>query len=935
VGSGAEVLPIYGKLSSGEQERVVNFKHNHNGNVASCRLIAFGTNVCQAGVTIDGLKFVVDCGLEKQAGYDSEKQEGTLGVEWISQADAQQRKGRAGRTAPGVCYRLYPEATFVGMARYNPPEITRESCEAVVLKLASVGCSAKTFDFLTPPNGAALDQAYESLQNLGALSGETLTCVGEQMCHLSQFLSSRTARFAIHCNDRGCGMEGLTIGYVMDSFTASGIGKVLRPFRKDWTDAEKAAYEQETRNITKGCTSDHISLYLLFENGSTTTIDMGAKQSARTCIRDATDKLNGRGYPVTSGGADLHEVVPSGLALAFFHKIARLNSRIDAYDGTTFLTSLNNQKKQAIINRDSVLMKKEKVGSSAEWRNAVTSSLVVFHKVQDGEDGKFRMQVLTPVDAKLLPNFEPGVDVWMPLPRDSHTCQLMLGPKEKDVRTSSLGAYPNLKRLAEQFASKPWVVLKITNSCRPKSAKAEPDRRGLYVCAPRSMINTVKATVAAYLKAIEPVVFKLSGFPAAVLGAFNGPQARNVKLLQTRLCTRFKIPEGGLRLASSKRQQAAGQGAPAAAATSAWVQRQDPASGRRYYYHQFTGVSCWEEPPEAAAEKSQRPIVSIIVSGTVKHNHVQICKGVSDELRGHCPLVYFLSFSVETSDPWQLGLQVRQTDFRKPPACTGDVWVKIVTSPEYLAKLVEKQTASSGPLTSVPRMSKDQIGVWVSFSGKDDKHVHTILQEVHRALIPAMIVEFDGIHADVMRGLIGHGGSNIKRVAEDFRIFGGMKASGNVLLAILYNAQDERRAVNFLRMELAKWSSLKFTFYGVDKIWQIIGKGGCTIKALQASVRACCQPFFAQVVVDTNSGEVVLKGVAGGGSLEDVAFGLVKEACERACESGYVKWGKGGTGSDGQIPKLSTRVMHINTTMIQAPPDVQVKNIKPEVTASL
>jgi HrpA-like RNA helicase len=889
VDGGAEVLPIYSALPPGEQARVINFKRNHNGDIASRRLIAFGTNVCQAGVTIDGLKFVIDSGLEKQADYDSEKQESTLGVEWISQADAQQRKGRAGRTAPGVCYRLYPEAIFGGMATYNPPEIIRESCEAVVLKLASAGCSARTFDFLTPPNSAALDQAYDSLQKLGALSGESLTRIGEQMCHLSQFISSRAARFALHCNEYGCGMEGLAIGYILDSFTASGVGQVLRSRRMDWTEPEKAFYDQEIKNITKDCTSDHIALYLLFEQGSTTTVDVGAKQRAKKTILEAAGKLSGRGFSVTSGG-NLAEVVPSGLALAFFHKVARLNSRVAqgaAYDGATFLVGSNIQK-QASINGGSVLMKRAKV----EWKEAV-HSLTIFHKIRDDEDGKFRMQVLTPIDEKLLPNFEPAVDIWKALPKDWAACQMMLGSKTEGVY--GLETYPNLKKLGATFASEPRVVLKITNSCKLKSGMVDPDLRGIYICAPRGMFSQVKATVMAHLKSIEPAKFKLTGFPAKVVGAFIGKGAENIKRLQANLCTQFGIPVGGLSITGPKRDS---EGPDAAPRTS------------------------------MRGEKALQPSITIVASSATSGKRTKICKAVADDLRGHCPLVYFLSFSVDTPEPWRLGLQKRQSDFRKPASCAEDVWVSFVTSPEYLAKQVENQTARSGPLTTTPSLRQDHVGVWVSCSGKDERHAQAILREVQRAMIPKLIVEIDGIHEDVMRGFIGRGGSNIKRITEAFRNFGGIQcSSGGVLRAIVHNECNHVAAVDFLKSELAKCASLEFTFCGVEKMGWFFGKGGCNIKALQASVRSCCQPFYVQVLVEGD--DVILRGTAGDGALENYAVGLVQEACENACEDddNIEVEETGGVC----IPEPLARYIHVKTDMIQALPNVKTEKVKPEV----
>jgi hypothetical protein len=194
-------------------------------------------------------------------------------------------------------------------------------------------------------------------------------------------------------------------------------------------------------------------------------------------------------------------------------------------------------------------------------------------------------------------------------------------------------------------------------------------------------------------------------------------------------------------------------------------------------------------------------------------------------------------------------------------------------------------------------------------------------------MIPKLIVEIDGIHEDVMRGFIGRGGSNVKRVTEKFRTFGGMQCSGEVLRAVVHNESNRGAAVEFLKSELAKCASLEFTFCGVEKIGWFFGKGGCNIKALQASVRSCCHPFYAQVRVEGD--KVILTGIAGDGALTNIAVGLVQEACENACEDDDYIVVKETSGF--YIPDPSARHLLIKTDMIQALPNVKTQNVKPEV----
>jgi len=156
------LIPLHGDLPPEQQD--LAFAPN------PLRKIVVATNVAETSVTIDGIRHVVDSGLARVARYDAERGISTLFVELISRASADQRKGRAGRTAPGTCHRLWTESGQLNRAERNTPEIQRSDLAEVVLLLHSLGIRrAVEFDWLDKPDPLAVERAENLLQTLGAL----------------------------------------------------------------------------------------------------------------------------------------------------------------------------------------------------------------------------------------------------------------------------------------------------------------------------------------------------------------------------------------------------------------------------------------------------------------------------------------------------------------------------------------------------------------------------------------------------------------------------------------------------------------------------------------------------------------------------------------------------------------------------------------------
>ena len=190
-------IPLHGDLPPEDQDEA--FAPNE------LRKVVVATNVAETSVTIDGIRHVVDGGIARVARYDAERGIGTLLLEEISRASADQRKGRAGRTAPGTCHRLWTESGHLNRPARNTPEIQRSDLAEVVLLLHSLGSKHATeFDWLDKPDPQAVERAEKLLHTLGAIDLETeeLTAAGRQMLRLP--MHPRYSRMLVEASRRGC-----------------------------------------------------------------------------------------------------------------------------------------------------------------------------------------------------------------------------------------------------------------------------------------------------------------------------------------------------------------------------------------------------------------------------------------------------------------------------------------------------------------------------------------------------------------------------------------------------------------------------------------------------------------------------------------------------------------------------------------------------------
>lgn len=188
-------LPLHGELEPEEQDRAFAPQAR--------RKVIVATNVAETSITIEGIRHVVDSGTARVARYDAARGVGTLALEPISRASAAQRQGRAGRTAPGTCHRLWTALGQQSRAERNTPEIQRSDLAEVVLLLHAQGIrEAADFDWLDKPDGAAVERAERLLTVLGALEEGGISAMGRQMLRLP--MHPRFSRLLIEAGQRGC-----------------------------------------------------------------------------------------------------------------------------------------------------------------------------------------------------------------------------------------------------------------------------------------------------------------------------------------------------------------------------------------------------------------------------------------------------------------------------------------------------------------------------------------------------------------------------------------------------------------------------------------------------------------------------------------------------------------------------------------------------------
>ncbi|MDX6249957.1 MAG: ATP-dependent helicase HrpA [Kribbellaceae bacterium] len=231
-----EILPLYARLSNAEQHRVFQ---SHG----SSRRIVLATNVAETSLTVPGIKYVIDPGTARISRYSHRTKVQHLPIEPVSQASANQRMGRCGRTSDGICIRLYTEEHFESRPEFTDPEILRTNLASVILQMTSIGLGdIAAFPFIDEPDKRSITDGLQLLTELGAIDSASstdrsrrLTPVGRQLAQIP--LDPRLARMIVEADKHGCVREVMVI--------ASALS--IQDPRERPTDAEAQATQQHAR----------------------------------------------------------------------------------------------------------------------------------------------------------------------------------------------------------------------------------------------------------------------------------------------------------------------------------------------------------------------------------------------------------------------------------------------------------------------------------------------------------------------------------------------------------------------------------------------------------------------------------------------------------------------------------------------------------------
>ncbi|HZA84169.1 MAG TPA: ATP-dependent RNA helicase HrpA, partial [Actinomycetes bacterium] len=271
---GVEVLPLYARLAAADQQRVFQ---PHAG-----RRVVLATNVAETSLTVPGIKYVVDPGTARISRYSHRSKVQRLPIEPISQASADQRKGRCGRTSDGICIRLYAEDDFAARPAFTDPEILRTNLASVILQMTSLGLGdLAAFPFIDPPDRRSVKDGVDLLQELGAVqeSGR-LTPVGRRLAKLP--VDPRLARMIVEADRLGCAREVLVIVAALS----------IQDPRERPVDARQAADEHHARFADKG--SDFLTWLNLWRWLHERQAELSSNQFRRLCRAEFLNYLRVR-----------------------------------------------------------------------------------------------------------------------------------------------------------------------------------------------------------------------------------------------------------------------------------------------------------------------------------------------------------------------------------------------------------------------------------------------------------------------------------------------------------------------------------------------------------------------------------------------------------------------------------------------------------------
>jgi ATP-dependent helicase HrpA len=268
-----EIVPLYGRLSAAEQHKVFE---RHTG-----RRVVLATNVAETSLTVPGIRYVIDPGTARISRYSHRLKVQRLPIEPVSQASANQRKGRCGRTSDGICIRLYPEEDFEARPEFTEPEILRTNLASVILQMTNLGLGdLAKFPFIDPPDRRNITDGVKLLEELGALDDRKLTPVGRKLAQLP--VDPRLARMVLEADKQECVAEVMVIAAALS----------IQDPRERPTDKQQQADEKHARFTDKE--SDFFSYLNLWRYLREKQRELSGNQFRRLCRSEFLNYLRVR-----------------------------------------------------------------------------------------------------------------------------------------------------------------------------------------------------------------------------------------------------------------------------------------------------------------------------------------------------------------------------------------------------------------------------------------------------------------------------------------------------------------------------------------------------------------------------------------------------------------------------------------------------------------
>ncbi|SDJ23311.1 ATP-dependent helicase HrpA [Lentzea albidocapillata subsp. violacea] len=270
-----EILPLYARLSVGEQHRVFQ---RHTG-----RRVVLATNVAETSLTVPGIKYVVDPGNARISRYSHRLKVQRLPIEPISQASANQRKGRCGRVSEGICIRLYSEEDFEARPEFTDAEILRTNLASVILQMTNIGLGdVAKFPFIDPPDSRNINDGIGLLQELGAINAaeKKLTATGRKLAALP--VDPRLGRMVLEADTTGCLQEVMIIAAALS----------IQDPRERPADQQEAATQQHARFVDSE--SDFVTFLNLWQYLKEQQKELSGNQFRKRCKAEFLNYLRVR-----------------------------------------------------------------------------------------------------------------------------------------------------------------------------------------------------------------------------------------------------------------------------------------------------------------------------------------------------------------------------------------------------------------------------------------------------------------------------------------------------------------------------------------------------------------------------------------------------------------------------------------------------------------